>query len=133
MQEKRIKIRWKDQDAYGHVNNAVYTTYLEEGRDEWLRRTLGEDGDPLDFVLARVAIDFRQELRQEDGEVLARCQLTEIGRSSLRLREELLFKDGKLAAEAEAVLVARDRESGRSRPFTDAERAAFEREQAAGR
>jgi acyl-CoA thioester hydrolase len=133
MQEKRIEIRWKDQDAYGHVNNAVYATYLEEGRDEWLRRTLGEDGDPWDFVLARVAIDFRQELRQEDGEILARCQLTEIGRSSLRLREELLFTDGKLAAEAEAVLVARDRESGGSRPLTDAERAAFERGQAAGR
>src|SRR4029079_15408617 len=31
--EKQIEIRWRDQDAYGHVNNAVYLTYLEEVRD----------------------------------------------------------------------------------------------------
>ena len=41
MHEKRIEIRWRDQDAYGHVNNAVYLTYLEEARDEWLEQTLG--------------------------------------------------------------------------------------------
>jgi acyl-CoA thioester hydrolase len=130
MHEKRIEIRWRDQDAYGHVNNAVYATYLEEARDEWLRQALGADGDTWDFVLARVAIDFRRELRQKDDGVVARCRLTEIGRSSLRMREELLLESGELAAEAEAVLVARDRESGRSRPLTDAERKAFEREHA---
>jgi len=47
--------------------------------------------------------------------------------SSVRTREEIVTRDGELAAEAEAVLVARDHESGRSRPLTDAERAAFER------
>ena len=44
--EKRIEIRWRDVDAYLHVNNAVYATYLEEGRDEWLERTLGDVGTP---------------------------------------------------------------------------------------
>jgi len=38
--EKRIEVRWRDVDNYGHVNNAVYLTYLEEVRDEWLARTL---------------------------------------------------------------------------------------------
>ena len=41
MHEKRIEIRWRDLDAYRHVNNAVYSTYLEECRDEWLERALG--------------------------------------------------------------------------------------------
>jgi acyl-CoA thioesterase FadM len=41
--------------------------------------------------------------------------------------EEVRTAAGMLAAEASAVLVARDRESGRSRPLTPAERAAFER------
>jgi len=59
--------------------------------------------------------------------VLARCRLDSIGRSSVRTREEIVTRGGELAASAEAVLVARDRESGRSRPLTDAERAAFER------
>src|SRR5438094_3777811 len=102
-------------DAYRHVNNAAYLTYLEEARDEWLERALGDSGDLWDFVLARVAIDFRSELTQADDEVEVRCRLTRIGRSSLTLREEILTLEGRLAAEAEAVLVARDRESGSSR------------------
>ena len=53
--------------------------------------------------------------------------LERIGNSSITLREEIRTRDGELSAEAEAVLVARDRETGRSRPLTDAERAAFER------
>ena len=124
--EKRVEIRWRDLDAYRHVNNSVYATYLEEGRDEWVEHALGGVSDLWDFVLARVAIDFREELTQEDDEVVVRITLQRIGTASLTLREEIRKLDGTLSAEAEAVLVARDRESGRSRPLTDAERAALE-------
>ena len=128
MHEKQIEIRWRDQDAYGHVNNAVYLTYLEEVRDEWLERALGEAGDAWGYVTARVAIDFRRELRQDDDAVVARLWLTRIGTSSLTTREEIVTAAGELAAEAEAVLVARDPETGRSRPLSEPERAALERE-----
>lgn len=125
--EKRIEVRWGDVDAYRHVNNAVYATYLEECRDEWMVRALGHIGDVWDYVLARVAIDFRHEIVQEDDAVLVRCRLVRVGRSSLTLAEQILRLDGTVAADAEAVLVARERaDGGRSRPLTDAERAAFE-------
>jgi acyl-CoA thioester hydrolase len=125
--EKRIEIRWRDVDAYLHVNNAVYATYLEEARDELLRVALDDAGDPWDWVLARVAIDFRRELKLEDGAVIAFCAVERIGTSSVTLREGIRAEAGWVAAEAEAVVVAWDRESGGSRPLTDAERAAFER------
>ena len=125
--EKRVEIRWSDVDAYMHVNNAVYATYLEECRDEWVDGALGDAGNSWDLVLARVAIDFRRELRLEDEEVVVSCSLERIGNSSLTLREQIRTRDGELAAEAEAVLVARDRELGRSRLLTGAERSAFER------
>ena len=142
--EKKIEIRWRDVDAYQHVNNAVYATYLEECRDEWLERALGDAGESLrvrprtrphsvgigtdgNFVLARVAIDCRREFRQEHGEVVVSCRLERIGTSSLALREEIRARDGALSAESEAVIVAWDRENGGSRPLTDAERSAFER------
>ena len=128
MHEKQIEIRWRDQDPYGHVNNAVYLTYLEEVRDEWLERALGESGDAWGYVTARVAIDFRRELTQDDDTVVARLWLTRIGTSSVTTREEIVTVGGELAAEAEAVLVARDTETGRPRPLSDAERAALERE-----
>lgn len=123
--EKRIEIRWRDLDAYRHVNNAVYATYLEECRDEWFERALGDAGDPWDYVLARVAIDFRREVTQEDDAVVVRTRLVRIGTSSLVLREEVTTLDGTVAAQAEAVIVARDRETGRARPLSEAERGAF--------
>jgi acyl-CoA thioester hydrolase len=126
--EKRIEIRWRDSDAFGHVNNAVYLTYLEEVRDEWLAGVL-DAATVWAFVLARVAIDFRRELVRADDEIVAACRLDRIGRSSVTTRETLrVAGDGALAAESESVLVARDRESGASRPLTEAERAAFEGE-----
>lgn len=128
MHEKQIEIRWRDQDAYGHVNNAVYLTYLEEVRDEWLERALGDSGDAWGYVTARVAIDFRRELTQDDDAIVARLWLERIGTSSVTTREEIVTVGGELAAEAEAVLVARDTETGRSRPLSDPERAALERE-----
>ena len=129
MHEKRIEIRWRDQDAYGHVNNAVFLTYLEEVRDEWLCRVTGRsEADPWDYLLARVAIDFRRELRERDGEIVAKCGLLELGRSSVRTREELWTRDGELAAEAIGVVVALDPGTGRSRPLSAAEREAFERD-----
>ncbi|MBF2026916.1 MAG: acyl-CoA thioesterase, partial [Oscillatoriales cyanobacterium C42_A2020_001] len=83
-----------------------------EVRDEWLERALDGVGSAWGFVLARVAIDFRSELRQEDDLVVGSCRLERVGRSSVRTREELRKLDGTLSAEAEAVLVARDLERG---------------------
>jgi acyl-CoA thioester hydrolase len=128
MLEKRIEIRWRDVDAYGHVNNAVYLTYLEEARDAWVQHVLGKVADTWDFVLARVAIDFKDELKQDDGAVLVRCRLDSFGRSSVRTREEVVKLDGSVSALAGSVVVPRDPETGRSRPLTDEERAALERE-----
>jgi acyl-CoA thioester hydrolase len=127
MHEERIKIRWRDMDAYGHVNNGVYLNFLEEARDRWVQDTLGAVADTWDFVLARVAIDFRHELKQDDDEVIVRVELSAIGRSSLRTREEIRTLEGTLAAEAESVVVPRDSATGRSRPLTHEERAALER------
>jgi acyl-CoA thioester hydrolase len=128
--EKEIAIRWRDLDALRHVNNAVYATYLEEGRDGLFERVLPEAA-PWDYVLVRFAIDFRRELRLEDERVVVSCRVDRVGRSSITLREEIRTVGGELAAESEAIVVARDRETGRSRPLTDAERSALERARAA--
>ena len=125
--EKEIEIRWRDLDTFGHVNHVVFLTYLEEVRDEWLGGALGEKDSVWSFVVARVAIDYRRELTLTDDVVVARCGLGRIGTSSVTTRESVSTRGGELAAEAEAVLVARDPETGRSRPLTADERAGFER------
>ena len=123
---KEIEIRWRDLDSFGHVNHVVFLTYLEEARDEWLGRALESPDDVWGYVVARVEIDYRRELKLEDDVVVARCRLERIGNSSVTTRESVSTRDGELAAEASAVLVARDEATGRSRPISDRERAAFE-------
>jgi acyl-CoA thioester hydrolase len=125
--EKRIEIRWADLDAFRHVNNAIYLTYLEEARDSWLEAMVPEGRSTWDYVLARVAIDFRRELREENGYVDVSCRLLRLGSSSIVTHEEVRTLDAELAAEAEAVMVARDADTGRSRPLTSGERESFER------
>jgi acyl-CoA thioester hydrolase len=126
--ERRVEIRWRDMDAYGHVNNSVYLTYLEWARDEWIQGILGSATDTWDFVLAHVEVDFRNELTQDDGEVIVRCELDRVGTSSIRTREEVRKRDGTLSAEAGAVIVPRDPQTTRSRPLTEQERTLLEAE-----
>ena len=122
MHEKEIEIRWNDLDPFGHVNHAIFLTYLEEVRDEWLVRAMG--GDTMDYVVARVEIDYRRELTLRDDRVTARIGLDSLGTSSIRTVEELLVQGGETAADARAVLVACD-DGRRPRPLTEAERAAL--------
>jgi acyl-CoA thioester hydrolase len=117
---KRIDIRWRDLDALGHVNQAVYQTYLEEALDHWLRGVLGlGEGEVWNYVAARVAIDYRSELKLGDGQVVGACALRRVGNRSVTVGIELRAADGRLAAEAETVIVKRE-------AITDGERALLE-------
>lgn len=127
MWEKRIEIRWRDLDSSRHVNNAVYLTYLEEVRTGWLEHVLGNADAVSEFILVRVAIDYRRELTLADESVVARCSLQHIGTSSVGTVEQIRTAADELAADAEAVVVAWDQSTSKSRPLTNTERAALQR------
>jgi acyl-CoA thioester hydrolase len=120
--EKRIEIRWRDLDAYGHVNQAVYLTFAEEAIDDWFRERLGE---LWDYVAARSAIDYRSELRLADDEAIASVRLLSLGTKSVTLKIDLRAPDGRLAAEVETVAVPIAGRGGASRELTERERAAL--------
>jgi acyl-CoA thioester hydrolase len=121
----QVATRWNDMDAYGHINNAVYLTYLEEARDRALSQILaGVPGD-TGYVIVRVEVDYRHELTREDGPVTVSTAFTSLGRSSVRTRESIHGADGTLAIEAVAVLAKFDRETRKSIPWNEDERAAF--------
>jgi acyl-CoA thioester hydrolase len=102
----RERVRFRDCDAMGHVNNAVYSTYLEEAR-------IGVLGALQGFILARVEIDFRSELRLgEEVEVRTRC--SRIGSKSFDLEHQVTTSGGRVVAEAKSVLVSYDYELGAS-------------------
>jgi acyl-CoA thioester hydrolase len=117
-QRKRIEIRWRDLDGFGHVNNAVFLTYLEECRDEFLQRHLHDPPEQGEYMLARVAIDYRSQVTMDDDFVEAEVGLARVGRSSVTLAERIFAgPEHRLAAEVEAVVVRYDWATGRSRPL----------------
>jgi acyl-CoA thioester hydrolase len=129
--EKRVEIRWSDIDAYRHVYNARFLTYCELGRDAWLAAALATpEGQYWDYVVARVAIDFRSELRYEDRYAVVKVALEKLGRTSFTTHEEVYSPDGRLAAEAQVVGVAIDGPGGSPRPLSESERSALATETA---
>jgi len=124
--EKRIEIRWRDLDSYGHVNQAVYLTYAEEVLDDWFRTKLGRDpGVGWDYVARRTTIDYRGELRLADRVAVGSAELAELGTTSPTAKATLAAPDGRVATELELVVVAIDGKGGAPRPLTDAERSAL--------
>jgi acyl-CoA thioester hydrolase len=113
---KRIEIRWRDLDGFGHVNNAVYLTYLEEARDQMYTRMLGEVVHRM--VLRHIAVDFRSGLVLEDEEIEVTTEIVRVGTSSVTTRETVTaLSDGRVAAVAEAVMVHTDDSRNASAPF----------------
>jgi acyl-CoA thioester hydrolase len=126
--EKRIDIRWRDLDALGHVNQAVYQTYGEEIVDAWFRDVLDlPKGTVWDYVVVRLATEYRSELRLADGQVTGTVRLVRMGTSSLTLALELrAASDGRVAAESEVVFACWDGEMRAARPISDDERTKLE-------
>ena len=107
-------------DALGHVNHAVFLTYLEEGRDAFYARTLGSD--PI-YVVVRLEVDLRAEVSYPDRRVTVRIAVERIGTTSLTTRETILTPAGEVAAEARVVTVHWDGDQRKPVPFSEAERA----------
>ena len=104
------RVRFRDCDPMGHVNNAVYSTYLEQAR-------IGVLGGLDPFILARVEIDFRAERRAgEEVEVASRC--SRVGTKSFDL-EYVMRAGDRVVAEAKTVLVAYDYARARSVEIPD--------------
>ena len=124
----RLTVRFSDCDPLGHVNNAVYSTYLEQARIvlwkkqagfELRRAASGQHPRGEGFILARTEIDFRSEAHDGD-ELEVRLTLEGFGRTSARYGYEIVdVISGRLVAEARSVQVWYDYDAGRPVPLTD--------------
>ncbi len=128
---KRIEIRWRDLDGFGHVNNSTYLTYLEEARDQYLTDVLGDAVHRT--VIRHIDIDFVSGLTQEDDYVDVEVTLTGVGTSSITLDERIASTlDGRIAATARSVMVHTDETRAASAPWPPASRDAIDAALAAG-
>lgn len=122
-----LRPRFRDTDAMGHINNAVYVTYLEVARQEYWRAFKDDENyRVVPFILARVEIDFRSEaLMHETLELCIRCSF--IGGKSFgfdyEIREQ---KSQRLVVKATSVQVFYDYAAKASIPCPPEMRARFE-------
>jgi acyl-CoA thioester hydrolase len=117
--ERSVDVRWRDSDALGHVNHAVFLTYLEEGRDAFYVQTLGSDPS---YVVVRLEVDLRAEVRLADQRVTVRVEVESLGTTSLTTRETIFVPSGEAAAEARVITVKWDADQRKPVPFTETER-----------
>src|SRR5262249_24591713 len=119
----RLSVRFRDCDLMGHVNHAVYFTYLEQCRLTFWRELTGWASPHTRVILARAECDYRAPAHFGD-ELEVRLNVGEIGRSSFVLAYEIVaVKTGQVIATGKTVMVSYDYDAGKSVPLPDATRA----------
>ena len=119
----RLQVRFRDCDPLGHVNNAVYLTYLEQARFTHWRALWGFGSPQLPagrpgVILARVECDYRRPATY--GEMLEiRMTVAELGRTSFRYEYEVLDEQGRTVVAAKTVQVMYDYASEKPVPIPD--------------
>ena len=120
----QIEVRWRDLDMLGHLNQAVYHEFLEEGRGALMAKVAERDAGFL-FVMARVELDYKTEVRRDHGHVVVVTSVDSVGSSSVVVANRIELPDGTVAADGISVLVAWDPKARGKRVITDEQRAAL--------
>lgn len=113
-----IKVAWRDIDAAGHVNNAVYFSFMETARVEAYLRALGRTKpEELDLIVARAACDFHSPTYMGET-LLVKVWPSRVGTTSFTFKYEMRERaSGRLVAEGETVQVLYDYEKRSKKPI----------------
>ena len=107
-------VRWDDIDAFGHVNNAKYLTYIQEARFLW--------SPLLEMVVAKAEVDYLVPIYVGGRFYDITLWVERIGNSSFTLGYEVIGDNGVVHAKVKTVQVAVSMETKKSRPLTEPER-----------
>ena len=109
-----ISPRWRDLDAFDHVNNSNFLTYLEEARIQWFVG-LGKPwmSDTMAPLLAAVQINYRLPIAYP-SQVVVELFAERVGNSSVTIGHRIVAADGTLHCDGQVIAVWVDRRSGKS-------------------
>lgn len=121
------QVVFRDIDMMGHVNNAVYATYFETARVEYLHSLAEDQSDTVSFILAEITITYRSPAYLRERLVIGQ-RVAEIGNSSMVIDGQIVEKEtGRLVATSRAVLVHYDYQNQRPTPVPPELRARISR------
>lgn len=123
--ETTVRVRFRDTDMYGHVNNASFATYMEETRIQFMERELG--GFRLPMILASSSYTFVKQTKfPEDRDLRCQMWFRQIGMSSATMQAHVLNPLGDLVCQAQAVIVHFDYQAQKPTRIPMDARAVFE-------
>jgi acyl-CoA thioester hydrolase len=122
----RLAVRFRDCDGMGHVNHAVYFTYLEQCRLMFWRELTGAPSPHTRVIVARAECDYRAPAVFGD-ELEIGLKVAAIGRSSFTLAYEITHAvTGRAMASGRTFMVSYDYLAGASTPLPSATRQLLE-------
>ena len=126
-----IAVRFRDIDGMGHVNNAVYFTYVEAARTEYLMQVMGAKRmDEVDWIVATASLEFKRPVAYGDP-IEVRVRPTKVGTTSFTLFYEIRdARDDGLVAQGETVIVMYDYTKRVKKPVEAETRKRLERDAA---
>ncbi|TDK32779.1 acyl-CoA thioesterase [Luteimonas terrae] len=119
-----IELRWRDLDAFNHVNNSNFMTYLEEARIRWFD-TVGEAWvtDETAPLLAAVQMNYKVPIPYP-SKIVVELLVDRLGNSSVTIGHRIVSEDGAtLHADGHVVMVWIDRRTGRPTALPESVRA----------
>lgn len=124
-----VTVRWGDMDALAHVNHATYLRYLETARIVYFERVgMGRPGPAwhdYGFVIASVGCRYRAPVTYPDTLDVG-VRVAAWGRDRVLMEYQVYSRAlGRVAAEAETLLVAYDFRSGRTMSIRQEQREAI--------
>jgi acyl-CoA thioester hydrolase len=116
----QISTRFRDCDMFGHVNNAVYLTYMEEARWAYWRHLTGDFPHTRlpGLILARVECDFIRPVHAAER-LDVWTGTTSLGRTSMKMDCEIMNERGEVVARGQSVVVAYDYGEAKPIPIPD--------------
>ncbi|AFZ72164.1 acyl-CoA thioesterase [Natronobacterium gregoryi] len=118
-----VPVRYRDLDPLDHVNHAVYASYLEAARTDYLEAVLDVAPEEISFVIANLEIDYRRPIVTDDEPEVA-LWVSRLGDSSCTMAYEIRVGDD-IAATAETTMVHVDPDSKGPAPLPDETREAL--------
>ncbi len=122
-----VPLRWSDLDAFNHVNNARYLTFIEQARIEWFESLeepwITQDAAP---VIASATLHFRRPI-EYPASIFVELFCEKLGNSSVTIGHRIVAGDGTVHCDGSVVAVWVDRRSGKPTPLPDGVRSASQR------
>ncbi|HET8776463.1 MAG TPA: thioesterase family protein, partial [Candidatus Limnocylindria bacterium] len=113
-----LEVRFRDIDAFGHVNNAVFFSYVEQARIRYLLDVLDSETtfDRMPLILARVELDYRSPIFYGES-VTVGTRVDRVGRTSFGMSHRMTAGgDERLVGEVQSVLVTYDYAAAKPMP-----------------